>query len=163
MSAGGRHKNSIRRAKMKKRVKTTITILLTIVMLWCGCTASYASETDAGIAPCLDYIYDASMAFVVIDPGVADFFVSYNGNPNTFMIAKLTVTFEKKVLGLFWRTVDIGTENNEWIGYNTDLRGEFYDYVTLDGTGTYRANFRLQIYGADSSDIIEETIACIYN
>ena len=163
MSAGGRHKNSIRRAKMKKSVKTTITILLTILLLWCCCTATYASETDAGIAPCLDYAYDFSMAFVVIDPGVADFFVSYNGNPNTFMIAKLTVTFEKKVLGLFWRTVDIGMENNEWIGYNADLQGDFYDNVTLDGTGTYRANFRLQIYGADSSDIIEETIACIYN
>ena len=162
MSAGGRHKNSIRRAKMKKSVKTTITILLTILLLWCGCTATYASETDAGIAPCLDYAYDFSMAFVVIDPGVADFFVSYNGNPNTFMVAKLTVTFEKKVLGLFWRTVDIGMENNEWIGYNADLQGDFYDNVTLDGTGTYRANFILTIYGADSSDIIEKTMSYKY-
>ena len=74
----------------------------------------------------------------------------------------LTVTFEKKVLGLFWRTVDIGTENNEWVGYNADLRGEFYDYVTLDGTGTYRANFRLEIMGADSSDIIEESMTYKY-
>ena len=147
---------------MKQSVKTIISILLTILMLWCGGTAAYASETDAGIAPCLDYAYDASMAFGVIDPGVADFFVSYNGNPDTFMVAQLTVTFEKKVLGVFWRTVEIGTENNEWIGYNTDLRGEFYDYVTLDGTGTYRANFILTIYGADSSDIIEKTMTYKY-
>ena len=147
---------------MKQSVKTIISILLTILMLWCGGTAAYASETDAGIAPCLDYAYDASMAFGVIDPGVADFFVSYNGNPDTFMVAQLTVTFEKKVLGVFWRTVEIGTENNEWIGSNTDLRGEFYDYVTLDGTGTYRANFILTIYGADSSDIIEKTMTYKY-
>ena len=147
---------------MKQSVKTIISILLTILMLWCGGTAAYASETDAGIAPCLDYAYDASMAFGVIDPGVADFFVSYNGNPDTFMVAQLTVTFEKKVLGVFWRTVEIGTENNEWIGYNADLRGEFYDYVTLDGTGTYRANFILTIYGADSSDIIEKTMTYKY-
>ena len=147
---------------MKQSVKTIISILLTILMLWCGGTAAYASETDAGIAPCLDYAYDASMAFGVIDPGVADFFVSYNGNPDTFMVAQLTVTFEKKVLGVFWRTVEIGTENNEWVGYNADLRGEFYDYVTLDGTGTYRANFRLEIMGADSSDIIEESMSYKY-
>ena len=147
---------------MKQSVKTIISILLTILLLWCGCTATYASETDAGIAPCLDYAYDFSMAFVVIDPGVADFFVSYNGNPNTFMVAKLTVTFEKRVLGVFWRTVEIGTENNEWIGYNADLQGDFYDNVTLDGTGTYRANFRLQIYGADSSDVIEKTMSKQY-
>ena len=162
MSAGGRHKNSIRRAKMKKSVKTTITILLTILLLWCGWTATYASEANEGIMPRLDYAYDFSMAFGVIDPGVADFFVSYNGNPNTFMVAKLTVTFEKKVLGLFWRTVDIGTENNEWVGYNADLQGDFFDYVTLDGTGTYRANFRLEIMGADSSDIIEESMTYKY-
>ena len=147
---------------MKQSVKKIITILLTILMLWCGCTATYASGTDAGIAPCLDYAYDFSMSFVVIEPGVANFMVSYNGNPNTFMVAKLTVTFEKKVLGVFWRTVEIGTENNEWIGYNADLRGEFYDYVTLDGTGTYRANFRLEIMGADSSDIIEESMTYRY-
>ena len=147
---------------MNKRVKIIISIILAVLMLWCGCIATYAIEANEGIMPRLDYAYDFSMAFVVIDPGVADFFVSYNGNPNTFMVAKLTVTFEKKVLGLFWRTVDIGTENNEWVGHNADLRGEFYDYVTLDGTGTYRANFILTIYGADSSDIIEESMTYKY-
>ena len=147
---------------MKKRVKAIIAVVLSILMLWCGCATTYASEADAGIAPCLDYAYDTSMSFVVIEPGVADFMVSYNGNPNTFMVAKLTVKFEKKVLGVFWRTVDIGTENNEWVGYNADLQGVFFDYVTLDGTGTYRANFRLEIMGADSSDIIEETMTYKY-
>jgi hypothetical protein len=94
---------------------------------------------------------------------VADFMVSYIGNPDTFTVAKLTVTFEKRFLGAFWRTVDIGTENNEWIAYNADQRGEFYDYVTLDGTGTYRANFKLEIFGHDTIDVIEETIACTYD
>jgi hypothetical protein len=98
----------------------------------------------------------------VIDPGVADFMVSYNGNPDTFMVAKLTVTFEKRFLGAFWRTVDIGLENNEWVEYNTDLRGDFYDDVTLDGTGTYRANFKLEIFGPDTVDVIEETMQCQY-
>ena len=88
--------------------------------------------------------------------------VSYIGNPDTFMVAKLTVTFEKRYLGVFWRTVDIGWENNEWVGRNADLRGEFYDYVTLDGTGTYRANFTLTIYGPDTADVIEETMQCTY-
>ncbi len=147
---------------MKKNAKKIITVILSILMLWCGCATVYASDADAGVAPCLDYAYDASMTFGVIAPGVADFFVSYNGNPNTFMVAQLTVTFEKKVLGLFWRTVDIGTENNEWIGYNADLQGEFFDYVTLDGEGTYRANFKLEIMGADSSDVIEESLQYRY-
>lgn len=148
---------------MKKSMKKMIAMLLSILMLWCGCATVYASDADVGVAPCLDYAYDASMSFVVIEPGVADFFVSYNGNPNTFMVAKLTVTFEKRYLGVFWRTVDIGTENNEWIACNADMQGEFFDTITMDGTGVYRANFKLQIMGADSSDVIEESITCRYD
>ena len=147
---------------MKTNVKKIITVLLSILMLWCGCISTYADNADEGVAPCLDYAYDFSMSFVVIAPGVAEFFVSYNGNPNTFMVAQLTVTFEKRYLGVFWRTVDIGTENNEWIGYNADLQGEFFDSITMDGTGTYRAHFKLEIMGADSSDVIEKTMQCQY-
>ena len=143
-------------------MKTIATVALSVLLLWCACTTAYASDANAGVAPCLDYAYDFSMAFVVIDPGVANFMVSYNGNPDTFMVAKLTVTFEKRFLGVFWRTVDIGTENNEWVDYCCDLRGDFYDNVTMDGTGTYRANFKLVIMGADSSDVIEETMQCTY-
>ena len=147
---------------MKSNVKKITIVMLSILMLWCGCVSAYASDEDAGVAPCLDNAYNFSMSFVVVDPGVADFFVSYNGNPDTFMVAKLTVTFEKRFLGVFWRTVDIGWENNEWVGRNADLQGDFYDDVTLDGTGTYRANFTLTIYGPDTADVIEETMQCQY-
>ena len=147
---------------MKKNMKTIVTVMLNILLLWCGCFSAYANNADDGVAPCLDNAYDATISFVVIDPGVADFFVSYNGNPDTFMVAKLTVTFEKRFLGVFWRTVDIGWENNEWVGRNADLQGDFYDNVTLDGTGTYRANFTLTIYGPDTADVIEKTLSYQY-
>lgn len=147
---------------MKKNMKTIATVVLSVLLLWCACIPAYASDANAGVAPCLDNAYDASMAFVVIDPGVANFMVSYNGNPDTFTVAKLTVTFEKRFLGIFWRTVDIGTENNEWVAYCYDLRGDFYDNVTMDGTGTYRANFKLEIMGGGSVDVIEETMQCQY-
>ena len=148
---------------MKKNAKKIITVILSILMLWCGCATVYASDADAGIAPCLENAYDFSMSFVVIEPGVANFMVSYNGDPDAFAVAKLTITFEKRFLGVFWRTVDIGTENNEWIGYNADMRGEFYDYVTLDGEGTYRAHFKLEIMGTTTpTDVIEKTMQCQY-
>ena len=147
---------------MKRNVKTIVTVILSVLILWCTCTTAFAGDADAVVLPRLDNAYDASMAFVVIDPGVADFMVSYNGNPDTFMVAKLTVTFEKRFLGAFWRTVDIGLENNEWVEYNTDLRGDFYDDVTMDGTGTYRANFKLEIFGPDTVDVIEKTMQCQY-
>jgi len=147
---------------MKRNMKTIATVVLSVLLLWCACIPAYASDANAGVAPCLDNAYDFSMAFVVIDPGVANFMVSYNGNPDTFTVAKLTVTFQKRFLGIFWRTVDIGTENNEWVAYCYDLRGDFYDNVTMNGTGTYRANFKLEIMGGGSVDVIEKTMQCQY-
>lgn len=149
---------------MNKNVKIIMAILMAAAMLWGGIASVYASDADAGVAPCLDNLHDATITFGVIDPGVANFVVSYNGNETTFIQAKLTVTFQKKFLGLFWRTVDIGTTNDEWVRYSTDLRGEFYDTITMDGTGTYRANFKLEIYGTSgTTDVIEESIDCKYN
>lgn len=147
---------------MKKSAKMIITVVLSILMLWCGCATAYASDSDTGVAPCLENTYNASMSFVVVDPGVADFVVSYIANPDTFMVAKLTVTFEKRYLGVFWRTVDIGTENNEWVDYCCDLRGDFIGNVTMDGTGTYRANFQLVVYSAETADVIEKTMSYQY-
>ncbi|MBE6619764.1 MAG: hypothetical protein E7625_00160 [Ruminococcaceae bacterium] len=149
---------------MKTNKKTFLTLLMATLILWTMCVSVYASDTGTGISPRLDNCHDASMVFSVLDPGVAHFAVDYNGNAATFTQAKLTVTFQKKFLGLFWRKVDIGTTNNEWVGYCTDLRGSFYDTVTMDGTGTYRANFTLEIYGTSgTTDVIEKTIECKYN
>ena len=148
---------------MRKKVKTMLTVIMSVLMLWCGCMSVHASTIDSGVAPCLDNCHDVAISFSVIDPGVANFVVSYNGNEETFTQAKLTVTFQKRFLGLFWRTVDIGTENNEWVGYCSDLQGDFYDTITMDGTGTYRANFKLEIYGTSgTTDVIEETMSCKY-
>ena len=147
---------------MKRSVKTGITIILSILMLWCGCSSVFASDIDAGVAPCWENTHTASMSFVVVDPGVANFVVSYIADPDTFAIAKLTVTFEKRYLGVFWRTVDIGTENNEWVDYCGDQRGDFIGNVTLDGTGTYRANFQLIVYSAETADVIEKTMSYQY-
>ena len=149
---------------MKKNVKVFLTMIMAVLMLWTASVSVYASDADAGIMPRLDNCHDFVMTFTVADPGVAHFAVDYNGNENTFVQAKLTVVFQKKFLGLFWRKVDIGTTNNEWVAYSTELQYMFYDTVTMDGTGTYRANFTLEISGTGgTTDVIEETIECKYS
>ena len=149
---------------MKKNAKIILTTMLAMIMLWGGCLSVYADDMNAGISPCMDNCHDFTMTFTVVDPGVAEFAVYYNGNSQTFTQAKLTVVFQKKFLGLFWRTVDIGTTNNAWVAYSTNLRDTFYDSVTMNGTGTYRANFTLEIYGTSgTTDVIEETIECKYS
>lgn len=137
-------------------------MVLSVIMLWTVCAPVYATDAEAGIMPCMDNCQNFVMTFGVLDPGVAEFTVDYFGYSSTFTVAKLTVTFEKRVLGMFWRTVDIGTENNEWVAYNADIQGEFYDSIPMDGTGVYRANFKLEVFGHDTIDVIEKTMECQY-
>ena len=149
---------------MKKSTKAFLTVLMVVIMLCAYCTSAYASDADAGISPRMDNCVEYTMAFNVIDPGVAEFLVDYIGESDSFVQAKLTVSFEKKYLGLFWRDVDIGTSTNTWIGISSDLYGFFTDSIPVsDGTGTYRANFILKMYGSDGSvDILEHSIECRY-
>ena len=145
---------------MKTRMRSFCTVLLAIVIAFGSMMPIYAEEAVSAseIQPRFDHTYSAGFSFVVIDPGAGDFGVSYYANDDTFRLAKLTVVFQKRVLGLFWQTVDIGTENNEWVAYCTDVDGDFYDTVMLDGTGTYRALFKLEVHGEMTTDVIEETI-----
>lgn len=141
-------------------MRSFCTVLLAVVIALGSMMPIYAEEAASAseIQPRFDHTYSAAFSFVVIDPGAGDFFVSYYANDDTFRLAKLTVVFQKRVLGLFWQTVDIGTTNNEWVAYCTDVDGDFYDTVMLDGTGTYRAIFTLQVHGELTTDNIEEII-----
>ena len=90
--------------------------------------------------------------------------VDYFAKSAVFTEAKLTVKIQKRFLAFFWNTVDIGEPNNEWVAYSTDVDGRFYNYFPVDGKGTYRAIFTVEISGTSGeTDIIEETINCTYN
>ena len=141
---------------MKKVCRVGFSLFLAIIVLSASIIPVFADDT--GISPRLTNCNDASMAFVV-DDGMANFYVSYSGRSATFTQAKLTVQIQKKFLGLFWRDAA-----DEWVGYNSTLVGDFYDYIPVNGTGTYRAVFKLEVYGSTGvTDVIEDTISCKYS
>lgn len=140
---------------MKKTMKLMLHMFLTCVLL-CTCVLSSFAETG-GITPRWTNTSDTTMSFTVVD-GEAFFYVSYEAREDTFLQAKLTVQIQKKVLGLFWKDVA-----DEWVGYSTDVGGYFYDYIPINGTGTYQAIFKLTIYGNQGiADVIEDTIDVKY-
>ena len=153
---------------MKKRVLTFILILsMLFVMGVGGLTVSaedYSSVSEGAIYPRLTNCNQCTFTFQVIDPGEAHVLTTYSAKTDVFTQAKLTAKIQKKFLGLFWTTVDIGTANNEWIAYSNAINGRFYNYFNVDGTGTYRAVFYLEIYGTSGAvDTIEDTIEFKYN
>lgn len=145
---------------MKKRISIIILILSMLFVSGIGSFTVSAEE----ISPRLTNCNNSEATFKVLDPGEAHISVTYNAKSDVFTYAKLTVKIQKKFLVLFWKNVDIGTTDNEWVSYCYDVNGQFYNYFPVDGTGTYRAVFCLEIYGSSGAvDTIEDTIEFKYS
>lgn len=140
---------------MKRALRLITTMFLAIVLLCTSVTPVYAEE--AGISPCFTNCDNAAASFIVYQ-NVAELTITYTGMADTFTYARLNVQFQKKTLGLFW--TDVG-EEQEIINY--DLRGIFAPSQTVNGAGTYRAVFKLRVYGnLGVVDVIEDTKEAIY-
>ena len=150
---------------MKKFFKKVVVSLLAIAMLFSGgIIASAAESANDGISPYYTNCNKCSLSFTVADPGEAHVGVTYNAKNDVFKEARVTVKIQKKFLLFFWQTVDIGFANNEWTDSSTNVNGYFYNSFDVDGTGTYRAIFTIQIIGINGSvDLIEETIESKYS
>ena len=152
---------------MKKNVKKMMCMIFALILAF-SCTlpvaAQESSNNEIPVAPRLSHCSRCVTTFAVDDPGVATVAVRYSGYQATFVEAKVTIQIQKKFLGLFWKTVDIGYTNNEWIAYSNELSGSFHNTFSIDGTGTYRAKFKIEIRGTDGTvDVIEDVIERKYS
>ena len=137
---------------MKKITKTFIAIFLIAVMGMTNITAFASNESPS---PRLSHTSNGSFSFsATANGGHVD--VTYYGY-DSFVRADLTVKIEKSFLFFWW------TEVSTWSASSTELNGEFYNTLPLDGSGTYRATFTLTVTGNDGTvDTIERTIESKY-
>ena len=136
---------------MKKTLKSTILVMLSLLM----CLASMpvcATESENQIMPRLSHMNDASFSFNATS-SVGYIAATYTGYDASFVSAKLTVTVEKRFLWAFWN--DVGT----WTSTSTELYGIFEHEMPLNGSGTYRATFVLEVTGTDGTvDVVDMVI-----
>ena len=136
---------------MKKTIKSIILILMSMLM----CLTSIpvcAAESENQVMPRLSHIGDASFSFDATS-SVGYIGADYTGYAPSFVSAKLTVKVEKRFLWAFWN--DVGT----WTTTSTDIHGNFYHEMSLNGSGTYRATFTLEVTGTDGTvDVITDTL-----
>ncbi len=145
---------------MKKKIVKYFTVILAVVMLFSCNSFMYAADdlnTENGISPCFSQCAECSFGFYIESDGTAHVNVSYTGKP-TFTNAVSTVKIQKKFLGVFWTTVDIGYNDNEWVVTSTDRFGTFGNTFHLSDSGTYRAVFELAMYGTGDYDVIEDEV-----
>lgn len=124
-----------------RKIRTPLIAILLIAILSMTSVTAFAS--DSAINPRLSHANNANFSFSATANG-GYFDVTYLGY-DSFVRADLTVTVEKSFLLFWWNEVDT------WSGSCTDLRGEFYDTIPLNGSGTYRASFTLKITGNDGT------------
>ena len=151
---------------MKRKLILVIIGLLCVTFL-CTPTVSASQiperiEGEApGITPCWNNVDDVRFNFRIYS-GTGELKVNYGGY-STFAYAKLTVKVQKRTLGIFWRTVDIGEPDNEWITASANSSDQFLKIFTVEDTGTYRAKFLLEVTGTNGeTEEIEETIVVEY-
>lgn len=149
---------------MKRLKNIFISTILTISLLFGGVVTIYASSNaeDTNASPRLSNCNTATFSFSVVDDKLC-ISTTYSAKSDVFTHAKLTVSFQKKYMLFFWKTVEIGYIDEEWMGYCYDLYGSFYQEFPATGSGTYRANFYFEIYGTSgTTDVLEKTIECDY-
>ena len=136
---------------MKKTLKSILLVLMSMLI----CLTSipvYAVEEQKQVTPRLSHMAGASFAFDATTSG-GYIEATYTGYESSFVSAKLTVKVEKRFLWAFWN--DVGT----WTGTCTDIDGYFYHLMSLNGSGTYRATFTLEVTGTDGTvDVITDTL-----
>ncbi len=149
---------------MKRFTTLFLSVFLAISLFFCG-TMSVLASAEEAITSNSSRLANCDMAtfrFAVVNNTLCAG-ISYYANEDTFTHAKLTLSFKKKHLVFFWKTVEIGYIDEEWMGYCYDLDGEFYQEFPATGSGTYRAYFTFEVYGTSGvTDVIEETLEDSY-
>ena len=101
--------------------------------------------------------------FYILTDGTAKVTVDYVGTSGAFTNVTVTTYIQKRFLGIFWTTVDIGQPDNKWIDTSTDISDRFVHTVSLSNTGTYRAVIKIVFSGTGGADdVIEDKIEATY-
>ena len=130
-------------------MKKTLKKLLTLTLALCFLIAPVATAANAeGVQPRLNNTMSAFSNMKITSAGKMNIAYNYTGYPGITTKAVVTTYVEKRVLGLFWSRVDIGTTNDEWVDtFYLDENAWSRSYQLSD-SGTYRVKIEFKIYGS---------------
>ena len=146
---------------MKKIICFVLCMTMLVGSLWIPAFAAESEEN--GIMPCYNNVGLTDSSFVIYSDGVAEVTVAYSGSYEITTGATITIQLQKRFLGLFWKTVDIGTTNNMWVDYASGPSYFNYHTYQLSSKGTYRAEIHYTVYGTGGgADEIEDLLTYMY-
>lgn len=133
---------------MNKLIKRIFAIVLTLcVSIVPLCSFSASAATPEEITPRYNNTLSTTTAMNINSSGKMTISYEYTGYPGTTTKAVITTYIEKKVLGLFWSRVDIGTTDDQWVDTINDYIYSGHRTYQLSSSGTYRVTVVYKIYG----------------
>jgi len=100
------------------------------------------------VTPYYNNTLSARTTIAISPSGELSVVYAYHGIQNVTTMAVITTYIEKKVLGLFWTRVDIGTPDDQWVDTIYDYAHNGEHSLQLDSKGTYRVTVTFHIYGS---------------
>lgn len=143
---------------IRKRLLALILVCVSVFTMF-SVSASAVQAHAADIAtPYYNNVATARSSATISSSGKLTITNSYAGMEDLTTKAVITTYVEKKVLGLFWTRVDIGTADNQWVDTIYDFMYTGSHSVQLSSEGTYRITVKYVISGTGGSadEIISE-------
>lgn len=134
-------------------MKKTIALFVCLVMLFTVLPiAAYAADVD--VMPRANNVYSCFVSLHINTYGHATITAGYEGYEGITTNGLITITLQKRVLGLFWRDVD----DCKWIYGSVNASYTTQFVVQLSDSGTYRVVANFSISGtAGANDNVEQT------
>lgn len=137
---------------MKKQIKRIFVALLVLCLSIIPISPVSAAIADGNeIMPLYNNVSSATANISINNSGKLTITYQYYGSSAVTTKAVITTYIEKKTLGLFWKRVDIGTTDDEWVDTKYDPSYNGSRTYQLSSTGTYRVTVNYKIYGTGGS------------
>lgn len=140
---------------MIKRLTSIISVILALCLFVVPLSPVSAATEDT-IIPRFNNVGSVTTNMSISDSGKMSITYKYVGSSSVTTKAVITTYIEKRFLGLFWKRVDIGTTDNQWVDTINNYKYTGSRTYQLPSSGTYRVTIVYKIYGSGgSADEIE--------
>ncbi len=143
--------------KKEGKVKKLISLVLLLSML------SMFVYQRSQAATMFNNMYSTLTNASIASNGTMTIYESYDGIPGVTTRGELTTYIEKRILGIFWKKVNNGQPNNQWVDTIYNYRYSGTHSYQLSSTGTYRATVIYKVYGTGGDpDELTSQVTCSY-
>lgn len=145
---------------MRRINKRILSIVMTVCILFVPTnSASAATSMENEIMPIYNNVNSVTANATISNSGKLTINYKYTGISGITTKAVITTYLEKKTLGLFWKRVDIGTTDNQWVTTVKNYKYSGSRQYQLSSSGTYRITVSFKIYGTGgSADTVKKAI-----